>query len=54
MEHSRVTLPEPDYLARIGEVAYTVASIEWAILGDLVAFGMSRASGAGIRASTSC
>jgi hypothetical protein len=35
MEHSRVALPEPNYLARIGEVAYTVASMEWTILGDL-------------------
>ncbi|MDH6284325.1 hypothetical protein [Prescottella agglutinans] len=35
MERSRVALPEQDYLARIGEVAYTVSSMEWTILGDL-------------------
>jgi hypothetical protein len=35
MERSRVALPEHDYLARIGEVAYTVSSMEWTILGDL-------------------
>lgn len=29
MEHSRVALPEPEYLARIGEIAYTVSSMEW-------------------------
>lgn len=32
---SRVALPETDYLARIGEVAYTVSSMEWTLLGDL-------------------
>lgn len=35
MEISRVALPESQYLARIGEVAYTVSSMEWTILGDL-------------------
>ncbi|MBG0741396.1 hypothetical protein IV500_18700 [Paeniglutamicibacter antarcticus] len=35
MEHSRVTLPEPSYLDRISEVAYTISSMEWTILGDL-------------------
>lgn len=35
MERSRVALPEQEYLARIGEVAYTVSSMEWTILGDL-------------------
>jgi hypothetical protein len=35
MERSRVALPEQRYLARIGEVAYTVSSMEWTILGDL-------------------
>ncbi|WP_138413299.1 hypothetical protein [Sinomonas gamaensis] len=35
MERSLVALPESQYLARIGEVAYTVSSIEWLILGDL-------------------
>lgn len=35
MERSRVALPEQQYLARIGEVAYTVSSMEWTILGDL-------------------
>ncbi len=35
MERSVVALPEQEYLARIGEVAYTVSSIEWTILGDL-------------------
>ncbi|WP_312977287.1 hypothetical protein [Corynebacterium sp.] len=35
MEHSHVALPEPEYLARIGEVAYTVSSMEWTLLGDL-------------------
>lgn len=33
--HSRVALPEPEYLARIGKLAYTVSSMEWTILGDL-------------------
>lgn len=35
MERSRVALPEQAYLTRIGEVAYTVSSMEWTILGDL-------------------
>lgn|GEM_PF-6524326 len=35
MEHSRVALPEPEYLARIGEIAYTVSSMEWTLLDDL-------------------
>lgn len=35
MEHSRVALPESRYLARIGEIAYTISSMEWTILGDL-------------------
>ncbi len=35
MEHSRVALPEPSYLARIGEIAYTMSSMEWTILGDI-------------------
>ncbi|MDY0914487.1 hypothetical protein [Rathayibacter festucae] len=35
MEHSRVALPEPEYLVRIGEIAYTASSMEWTILGDL-------------------
>lgn len=35
MEHSHVALPEPGYLARIGEIAYTISSMEWMILGDL-------------------
>src|SRR5699024_10465181 len=35
MEQSRVALPETGYLARIGESAYTVSSMEWTILGDL-------------------
>ena len=35
MPRSRVALPELDYLARIGEIAYTVSSLEWTILGDL-------------------
>ncbi|WBL18778.1 hypothetical protein [Citricoccus sp. NR2] len=35
MPRSRVTLPEQDYLARIGEIAYTVSYLEWTILGDL-------------------
>ena len=32
---SLVALPDQRYLARIGEVAYTVSSMEWTILGDL-------------------
>lgn len=32
---SRVALPEDTYLARIGEVAYAVSSMEWTLLGDL-------------------
>lgn len=35
MVQSLVALPEQEYLARIGEVAYTVSSMEWTILGDL-------------------
>lgn len=35
MERSLVALPETEYLARIGEVAYAVSSLEWTILGDL-------------------
>lgn len=35
MEHSRIALPEPSYLARIGEIAYTISSMEWTILGDI-------------------
>lgn len=35
MPRSRVALPEQHYLARIGEIAYSVASLEWTILGDL-------------------
>lgn len=35
MDHARVALPEPEYLARIGEIAYTSSSMEWTILGDL-------------------
>ncbi|AWT25195.1 hypothetical protein Csp1_03710 [Corynebacterium provencense] len=30
-----MALPEPKYLARIGEIAYTVSSMEWTLLGDL-------------------
>lgn len=33
---SLVALPDNEYLERIGEVAYTVASMEWTILGDLL------------------
>lgn len=35
MKHTSVTLPEPDYLQRIGEVAYVASSLEWTLLGDL-------------------
>ena len=35
MPRSRVALPDTDYLARIGEVAYSVSYLEWTILGDL-------------------
>ncbi len=35
MPRSLVALPEQDYLARIGEIAYPVSSLEWTILGDL-------------------
>lgn len=35
MPRSRVALPDDDYLARIGEVAYSVSYLEWTILGDL-------------------
>lgn len=38
MEHSRVALPELSYLARVGEVAYFVSSLEWLVLGDLHRF----------------
>lgn len=32
---TRVALPDDDYLIRIGEVAYSVSSLEWTLLGDL-------------------
>ncbi|MGJ9405759.1 hypothetical protein ACHABQ_05485 [Nesterenkonia aurantiaca] len=32
---SVVALPEREYLARIGELAYSVSSLEWTLLGDL-------------------
>lgn len=35
MKHKSVALPEPDYLQRIGEVAYVASSLEWTLLGDL-------------------
>lgn len=35
MRHTSVALPEPDYLQRIGEVAYVASSLEWMLLGDL-------------------
>lgn len=35
MKHSIAALPDAAYLARIGEVAYTVSYAEWTILGDL-------------------
>jgi hypothetical protein len=35
VERSRAALPEQQYLARIGELAYAVSSLEWTILGDL-------------------
>lgn len=35
MESSLAALPEPVYLRRIGEIAYTVSYMEWTILGDL-------------------
>lgn len=39
MNKSRVALPESQYLARIGEIAYTVSSMEWTLLGDLYRLG---------------
>ncbi|MFL0424203.1 hypothetical protein ACH0AC_00255 [Micrococcus luteus] len=30
-----VALPEPEYLVRVGELAYAVSSLEWTMLGDL-------------------
>ncbi len=35
MPRSRAALPDEDYLARIGEIAYSVSYLEWTILGDL-------------------
>ena len=35
MERSRAALPDDQYLARVGEVAYSVSYLEWSILGDL-------------------
>jgi hypothetical protein len=32
---ARTALPEDEYLVLIGQVAYTVSSLEWTILGDL-------------------
>jgi hypothetical protein len=30
-----IPLPERDYLAKIGEVAYAIGYLEWSVLGDL-------------------
>lgn len=35
MTRPRAALPNEDYLARIGEIAYSVSYLEWTILGDL-------------------
>lgn len=35
MERSSIALPDRDHLARIGELAHTVSSVEWTIPGDL-------------------
>ena len=35
MTRSLAAIPEDAYLVRVGELAYTVASLEWTILGDL-------------------
>lgn len=35
MKYKPVTLPEPEYLQRVGEVAYVTSSLEWTLLGDL-------------------
>lgn len=32
---SRIPLPAPDYLALLGEIVYTIAYMEWQLLGDL-------------------
>ena len=37
VQPTRTALPEADYLTRIGQLAYQVSSLEWAILGDLAA-----------------
>lgn len=39
MARSRAALPEQDYLARVGEIAYSVSYLEWTILGDLHRLG---------------
>lgn len=33
--HQMPALPEAEYLVKIGQIAYTVGSIEWLILGEL-------------------
>lgn len=35
VQPTRTSLPEADYLTRIGQIAYEVSSIEWCVLGDL-------------------
>lgn len=35
MKHTRIALPEVEYLQRIGEIAYTASYIEWTLLGDI-------------------
>jgi hypothetical protein len=35
MHNLRASLPEPEYLQQIGEIAYATSSLEWTLLGDI-------------------
>jgi hypothetical protein len=45
VQPTSTALPEPDYLIRIGQIAYQASSIEWAILGDLTALSPALPAG---------
>ena len=35
MTNLRISLPEPEYLEQIGDIAYAASSLEWTLLGDI-------------------
>lgn len=39
MKHVHGTLPDTEYLIRIGEIAYAVSLLEWTLIGDLYQYG---------------